>query len=331
MANFSNDVTSLYNSLSPFNITLFILYAIMVVIGLIGNSLVVIIAWKTISMHTATNFLLSNVAVADFISLVWCIIPLATCLFAEHPSGRVGTYICKFFTGYAMTSVSVTVKLSSLLIVGVERYRAVLKPLENDYHLEHIGYIIGSLWIFAVIFAIPGFIYNEYDDQLKRCVDIGSIERTASMKWLITSMTVATAVCSVFLFLSYFQILKGIYITKTVCVESAATRHADMKAKRKLAIISLTVTVAYIICNVPFLVFEMYTAYTEREKIMNNYVTIYRVYRILGLIMYFNSCLNPFLYAFQSSNYRKNFKRIFLRGITELRDNSINLEVFTGG
>ena len=324
MEKFFIDATSLYNSLSPFNVILFILYALMVVIGLIGNCLVVIIVQKTISMRTTTNFLLSNIAVADIISLVWCIIPLATCLFAEHPKGQVGTYICKFFTGYAMTSISVSVKLSSLLIVGVERYRAVLKPLESDYRLEHINYIIGFLWIFAVILALPGFIYSEYDDQLGRCLHPGTIEKTATVKWLITSITVLTAVCSIILFLSYFYILKGIYVNKTVCVESVATRQVNMKAKRKLAITSLTVTVAYIICNAPFLVFEMYTAYTEREKIRNNYETMYTVYRVVGFIMYFNSCLNPFLYAFQSSNYRNNFKRIFLRRIIVLRNNSIN-------
>lgn len=324
MEKFFIDATSLYNSLSPFNVILFILYALMVVIGLIGNSLVVIIVQKTISMRTTTNFLLSNIAVADIISLVWCIIPLATSLFAEHPKGQVGRYICKFFTGYAMTSISVSVKLSSLLIVGVERYRAVLKPWESDYRLEHINYIIGSLWIFAVILALPGFIYSEYDDQLGRCLHPGTIEKTATVKWLITSITVLTAVCSIILFLSYFYILKGIYVNKTVCVESVATRQVNMKAKRKLAITSLTITVAYIICNAPFLVFEMYTAYTEREKIMNNYETMYTVYRVVGFIMYFNSCLNPFLYAFQSSNYRNNFKRIFLRRIIALRNNSIN-------
>ena len=330
MANFSIVTTGLYNSMSPFNITLLTLYVIMVVIGLIGNSFVVIIVWKTTSMHTTTNFLLTNVAIADIISLLWCLIPLASSLSGKHPRGQVGTYICKFFTGYAVTSISVSVKLSSLFVLAIERYRAVLKPLENNLQLrqQYIGHHIAFSWIFAAIYSLPGFIYSEYDERLQRCLDPWTMERVATVKWLVITTAVLMTICSICLFCCYFQILKGIYITNTVCPEIAATRQADMKAKRKLAIVSLTVTAAYIICNTPFLVFEIYAAYTGHEKIVNNYETLYRIYRVLGYIIYFNSCLNPFLYGFQSSNYRRHFQRIFLHRPLSPGVRNINLQVF---
>ena len=133
-------------------------------------------------------------------------------------------------------------------------------------------------------------------------------------------------ICSICLFYCHIQILKGIFITNTVCsTSSAGTKRENLRAKRTLAIVSFTVTAAYIICNTPYLVFEIYVAYSEHENISNKYETLYRIYRVLGFIMYFNSCLNPFLYAFQSSNYRKNFKRIFCHRETVLNDGNINL------
>ena len=328
MANSSIDVTGLYNSLSPFNITLLILYTIVVVIGVIGNGLVVIIAWKTTSMRTTTNFLLTNVAVADIISLIWCIIPIALSLFAEHPSGILGTYICKFFSGYAMTCVSVSVKLSSLFVLAIERYLAVLKPLKINLRRrqKYIGYRIAFIWIFAIVFSLPGFIYSEYDERLKRCLDPWTIERISTIKWQITITIVLVIICSICLFYCHFQILKGIFITNTVCSAApAGTKRENLRAKRTLAIVSFTVTAAYIICNAPYVVFEVYLAYTEHEDILNNYKSLYKIYRVLGYILYFNSCLNPFIYAFQSSNYRKNFKRIFLHGEAVLSGGNINL------
>ena len=324
MANISVN-TSLYNSSSAFNVTLVVLYSIIVVVGLTGNSLVIAIVCKTRSMFTPTNILLANVATADIISLLWCPIPLVIGLSGIHVSGKTADYICKFFTGYSVTCLTVSVTYLSLMVLAVERFHAIIKPFNSTLALTNnrMCYVIRFIWITSVVLSLPGFILSEYDEQLGRCLDPWTLEKAGSVKWLYVMSLVASFSLSGCLFYCYFQILKGIFINRTVCsAETVSSRHSNAKEKQKLALISFTVTVAYYLCYLPFLLFELYIAFQPYQTILDNYRTLYKAYRVVGFVMYVNSCLNPFLYGFQSSNYRKNFIRIFTRK-KKLDDNSI--------
>ena len=53
------------------NISLAVLYVTVGIFGIISNSIVVLIVWKTKSMHTAANAVLANIAAADILTLLW--------------------------------------------------------------------------------------------------------------------------------------------------------------------------------------------------------------------------------------------------------------------
>ena len=306
--------TSLYNSLSPFNVALVVLYSIIVFIGLVGNSLVIAIVCKTRSMFTPTNILLANVAAADIISLLWCPIPLVIGLSGTNIYGETADYICRFFTRYLVTCVTVPVTYLSLMVLAVERFHALVKPFNSAFALTNnrMAFVIAFIWIMAASLSLPGFIYSEYDEQLGRCLDPWTLEKAGSVPWLFVMQLGLSFPFSCCLFYCYFQILKGIFINRTVCsAETASSRQSNEKEKRKLALISFTVTVAYHLCYLPFLVFELYIAFQPYQAILDDYEKLYKVYRVVGFVMYVNSSLNPFFYGFQSSNYRKNFIRLF--------------------
>lgn len=321
MSNLSvHTYTGLYNSPSAFNVTLVVLYVIIVLVGLTGNSLVVAIVCKTRTMFTTTNILLANVAVADIVSLLWCPIPLIVGLCSVEISVETAQYICKIFTSYSVTCLTVSVTYQSLVVLAVERYHAIVKPFSNTLVLTNhrMLYVIAAIWILAIIYSLPGFIFSEYDEQLGRCLDPWTLEKAGTLKWFMVMTLVGSIFYSSCLFYCYFQILKGILVNKTVfsAEVAATTRQSNMKEKRKLALISFTVTVAYHLCFLPFFVFELYIAFQSHNKILENYEELFKVYRVVGFIMYVNSMLNPFFYGFQSSNYRNNFKRLFIKGST---------------
>ena len=102
------------------------------VLGFVGNVLVIRIVHKTPPMHTTTNYLLLNMAVADVITvLLW---PLFSCYsYANgHFSDGVRNFICKFT---AFTEMSVMASSFTLTVLAVERYHALLKPLRTKLRL----------------------------------------------------------------------------------------------------------------------------------------------------------------------------------------------------
>ena len=92
-------------------------------IGLIGNVLVIRIVHKTRDMHTPTNYLLANMAVSDVITiLMW---PL-------YFFG-VGKFVCKFL---GLVEISIMVSSTTLTVLAVERYHAILKPFRTGLRLR---------------------------------------------------------------------------------------------------------------------------------------------------------------------------------------------------
>ena len=112
------------------------------VIGFIGNVLVVRIVHKTREMHTPTNYLLVSMAASDIISiLLW---PLN---FFE-----VWKFVCKLVE---LVELCTTVSSFTITVLAVERYHALLKPLRNGLRLreDNVKKAIACIWV-ASIFII---------------------------------------------------------------------------------------------------------------------------------------------------------------------------------
>ena len=93
------------------------------VIGLIGNVLVVRIVHKTREIHTTTNYLLVNMAASDIITiLLW---PL---YFFE-----VWKFVCKLSE---LVELCIMVSSFTITVLAVERYHALLKPYRTGLRLR---------------------------------------------------------------------------------------------------------------------------------------------------------------------------------------------------
>ena len=130
-------------------------------IGLIGNVLVIRTVHKTQDMHTPTNFLLANMAVSDVTTiLMW---PLYVFV--------VGKFVCKFL---ALVEISIMLSSINLTVLAVERYHAILKLFRTGLRLreENIKLAIACIWIASVIICFPESVHLE---RLERCIRIRHI------------------------------------------------------------------------------------------------------------------------------------------------------------
>ena len=85
-------------------------YAVVIFIGFVGNVLVIAVIKTKRPMHTTTNYLLANLAVADLLTLLWCI-PGLVMRYVAHPSGVLGDYLCKFVTMHHVAGITQLVSL----------------------------------------------------------------------------------------------------------------------------------------------------------------------------------------------------------------------------
>lgn len=272
-------------------------YAIIVVVGLVGNTLTLTVVKKKRYMHTTTNFLLANLALADLLTLLWCI-PGITLQYVTHPDGVLGDILCKFVTMHHLAGISLLVAGLTLALVSVERYNALLNPLNVSLRLtqENVKYPTAIMWIFGLIFVLPLFVEEHWDGARRICV----------LHWEKPSSTVyfsmlAILVVAAFLVVCfcYFNIIRGLYFTKKICAEYSTRplKAEEIQAKWKIVKLSITITIIFIACFFPFVI----------ASVIDVSITS-TFYRVALLLVYCSCCVNPICCALQSSNYRTAFR-----------------------
>ncbi|XP_032230004.2 somatostatin receptor type 4 [Nematostella vectensis] len=288
--------------------------------GVTGNCAVIFVVWSTRSMHTTTNYLLVNLALADVITLLMDPF-LHTTLF--EVVANFGTnawtqttkdWLCRVFIGAGLLGVFVLVSVLLLTIVAVERYHALLKPMNTRLRLEkeHVWKVVLCVWLFALLLNIPLFEDTHFDVNANMCTSALVFNSGQGMAtYLGIYFSVSIIIPSIIITICYLSILKGLFITKSICSETVPT-DTNRESKKKLAKLLASVTIAFYICVLPFAVFNIYMAADQQPK----GESLFRADNLMAFIItaslsMVNSCLNPVLYAFQSSSYKRGFVRFF--------------------
>ena len=283
--------------LSTLDLVLLPGYAIIVVVGLIGNSLILTVVKKKRYMHTTTNFLLANLALADLLTLLWCI-PGIALQYATHPDGVLGDILCKFVTMNHLAGISLLVAGLTLVLVSVERYNALVNPLNVSlrFTTENVRYPIVMMWIFGFIFVLPLFVVEHWDEAHDNCV----------LRWQKHSSTIYFSFLAMLLTIAffvvcfcYFSIVRGLFFTKKICPENLtpSSQVEEIQAKKKIAKLVITITIIFVACFFPFVIATVVDVSLRSP-----------FYRIVFFLVYCSCCANPICYALQSSNYRTAFK-----------------------
>lgn len=272
-------------------------YIIVVLVGICGNSLVIEVVRKKRYMRTTMNFLLVNLAVADLLILLWCL-PGTILSYTAQPSGKLGTFLCKFITTHSIAGIGMIVSGLTLTLISVERYKALVTPMETRLRLSkgNVLYAIVVIWVLAVVYVCPLFVFETYDEETRGCKTLWPAKSSAY--WIILAVIVITAFVT--MFVCYFSIIRGLYFTNTICSSNAnAGLENDAIVKRKIVKMLLIVTIAFVLCFFP------YSIATATDIAQTS-----AFYKISYFLVYCSSSLNPITYALGSVNYRTAFKEV---------------------
>ena len=288
-------------SLLGFAIAIIPLY----IFGLTGNILVIRIVHKTREMHTITNYLLANLAVSDAITLFT--IPMMYSAYVEDfggPLENFGKFSCKFAIIGIISMVS---SASTLTFIAVERYHAILKPFSSNLRLneENIKKAIVLIWTLSIVVGFPGFFLNVWNNEKTYCDGPwGSEPNLARKIYLITYLIFTMYIPIVVFLFCYGSLIKGLYFSREICADST---NEDTSEKKKLLMTFILATSGFLLGYGPIAVVHT-TIFLGKKIDPSLFEKLSGVRFFLFLI---SLCLNPVLYAFRSSSFKKGFKRIF--------------------
>nr|XP_011418264.2 pyrokinin-1 receptor [Crassostrea gigas] len=131
-----------------------IIYGILFVTGILGNICTCFVIARNKFMHTATNYYLFNLAVADLLLLVIGLPPDLYSVWSLYP-WVFGETLCVMRA--FVCEISTNTSILTITAFTVERYVAICFPMKAQKmsSLPRAARVIACVWIVAVCTAIP--------------------------------------------------------------------------------------------------------------------------------------------------------------------------------
>ena len=137
-------------------------YSIILLVSLVGNALVILVFYKKKQLRRSINYYVLNMAVSDLFTPLTImpvnivqIISGSTAFMVDSPL-VLGNILCKLC--YFLPDVSLMVSIQSLLLISVDRFIAVVFPLQIKLISSKVRFIcISCTWIIAIAVHAPYF------------------------------------------------------------------------------------------------------------------------------------------------------------------------------
>nr|XP_006640017.1 PREDICTED: G-protein coupled receptor 54-like [Lepisosteus oculatus] len=273
-------------------------FALLMAVGLAGNSLVIHVISKHKKMRTATNFYIANLATTDIIFLVCCV-PFTAALY-PLPSWVFGEFMCKFVSYIQQVSAQAT--CVTLMALGVDRWYVTVFPLSSLRRrtARTAATVSLGIWIGSFLVSVPVPVYSSitegewYGPQVY-CTESFPTHRSCSPDFMQEMQELRSP-----------PLLSPLTPSPLPQLQFLAERSEATRTKisRMVAVMVLLFTV----CWGPIQFYILVQAFSPQFQ--HSYST-YKLKIWAHCMSYANSCVNPIVYAFMGASFRKAFKRAF--------------------
>ncbi|XP_067309097.1 C-C chemokine receptor type 9a [Pseudorasbora parva] len=281
------------------------LYWIIVILGAIGNFLVVWIYTHFANrLKSMTDVYLLNLALADLFFL--CTLPFWA---ADSLSGwTFGSALCKIVS--AIYKINFLSSMFLLTCISVDRYIVIVQTTKaqnsKKTRLLYSKLICVLVWILAALLSIPEFLFarSKSDDEGNHfCTMVYWNNENNRTKIIVLVLEICMGFC--------IPLIVMIFCYSNIIRTLLKTRNFQ---KHKALRVILAVVTVFVISQLPYngmLVLEATqaanTTITDCKELQRFDITG----QVLKSLAYMHSCLNPFLYAFVGVRFRKDVIRVF--------------------
>ncbi|XP_077412740.1 somatostatin receptor type 5-like isoform X2 [Vanacampus margaritifer] len=265
---------SMSNETEPlhFRMVTAVVYSVVFIVGLLGNSLAIFVVIRYTKMKTVTNMYILNLAVADELYILGIPFLATNSVLYYWPYGD-------FFCKVCMTADAMSQFMSTfcLTVMSIDRYLAVVHPIRS------------ATW-------------RRPQEGLNTC----NITWPEMQNWWSVVFILYTSILG---FFGPLFVISICYLLIVIKVRSAGVRAGvtkRRKSERKVTRMVVIIVLVFVLCWMPFFT----TNIVNLVHIIPENNATAAVYFFLVTLTYVNSCANPILYGFLSDNFRQSFQKV---------------------
>lgn len=302
------------------------------VFGILGNCLLLHVIHGNRHLRTPTNYLISNMAIADLFVLLLCPgLFLFHEIFQSYKLGEIG---CKA-EGMIEVSLLIT-SVVTLCFISYDRLTAIAFPMETRLNFKTTKYVIVASWILGLILSSPLAIFRNYQErQWRNFLESFCTENlnVLPLYWHILIIALVWIPMAVLIFCYSVIFWKLDQYEK---LRKKRDHPLQISYKRKFAVTLFIVVLSFVLLRLPFttMVFIRFNMLQNSE--MNQVGPSFQVLWYISHYMIFVDCaLTPLIYGVTNENFRRAFRQTKAYKIccfcSMSRNNPTSMEIFTFG
>uniref|UniRef100_H3DPW9 G-protein coupled receptors family 1 profile domain-containing protein n=1 Tax=Tetraodon nigroviridis TaxID=99883 RepID=H3DPW9_TETNG len=293
-------------------VLLYVLLSCVSVLTVSLNLLVIISISHFKQLHAPTHLLLLSLAISDLL-VGLLVMPVETIRLVET-CWLMGDVVCalSYIVGFSLTSASV----GNMVLISIDRYTAICFPLHYASIITRgrVEVCVCLCWACSVLYN--GLILKDHlrqPDKHKSCqgeclVVIDYVSGTIDL--VVTFI----GPCSV-IFVLYARVFVAA-VSQARALRARGVRVTAKNSERKAARTLGVVILVFLMSFCPY-----YYPSLAGQDISNDASS----WAAVSWLLYFNSCLNPLIYAFFYPWFRKAIKHILTMEILEKGSSQANI------
>ena len=288
---------------------------LVLLVSLAGNSLIVMLVYKTPNLRKPINYFIANMASSDLLYILFnfpCV--LAWLYTSWIIGGQLAHTLCKLNTFFL--NVSGGVSIQNLILIAVDRFGAVAFPFRSPFIRSKLcPFFILSTWIVAVAVSSPYFFTTklvENSGRVHRDVNAGlkeAFRETSSYP----DFKLVTCILFIYIPLLLLVILYSFIFIKLKAQVNPREHSSNIEQQRQrrnrnVLHMSIAIISVFVLCWLPFTTNELILVYRSSSTHFSCSLWLY--YHVTFYMAAANCAFNPIICFTFSSNYRLGLKRL---------------------
>ncbi|XP_060072991.1 neuropeptide Y receptor type 5-like [Ylistrum balloti] len=302
-------------------------FSVIALFGILGNAAMCYIIIRKRNVRSSRNWYILNLSISDILTSVLCIPFTVVKLILKHwPLGKV---LCKIVP--SLQTIYVFVSTFTIVFIAIDRYKAIVQCTSRDWTRPR--YIFVIVWLVSFALALPMLIYHDVESV---CISKDIILFSSCLeKWdsdIARRSYALLVLCIHFVFPIIVIIALHILICKFIRthIESKPSYSRELHRsrrnllrQRKNIILLTSITVIFALTWLPLTLINLladinYQLFTGID--FNWLIAICHVFAMSSV------CINPIVYGWFNSNYRREIKAMFC---CKFQDKDVNIIMIT--
>ncbi|XP_066461742.1 chemerin-like receptor 1 [Eleutherodactylus coqui] len=276
-----------------------VVFSLDILLGTTVNGLVLF--FTTFKMKKTVNVIwLLNLSLADFTFTLF--LPLSIIYLVNNFNWTFGNFMCKLNTMVAFINLFASVFL--LTVISIDRCISVIFPVwcQNHRTPRLALFVVMGVWILAIMFSLPYFIFRDTFEDIDGTICYNNFNRGESEDIGISRHRGTVIMRSIVGFFIPFTIIVTCYSVIALRIQKKRKT-----TSRKPFKVIIAVLISFFICYAPYQIFT----FLELHSLSRNDDYLHNIL-LVGIplasnLAFLKKCVNPFLYAFISQDFRNTF------------------------